>query len=77
VLIVMPRWRSSGALSISSNDFAVPPDRFASTLVIAAVSVVFPWSMWPIVPTFRCGFVRSNFCFAMFFPPEKTRRLIP
>jgi hypothetical protein len=33
--------------------------------VIAAVKVVFPWSMCPIVPTFRCGFVRSNFFFAM------------
>src|SRR5512141_2151212 len=30
--------------------------------VIAAVNVVFPWSMCPIVPTFMCGFVRSNFC---------------
>jgi hypothetical protein len=30
--------------------------------VIAAVRVVFPWSMCPIVPTFMCGFVRSNFC---------------
>ena len=32
--------------------------------MIAAVSVVFPWSTCPIVPTFTCGFVRSNFCFA-------------
>ncbi|WP_217701686.1 hypothetical protein, partial [Vibrio diazotrophicus] len=22
---------------------------------------VLPWSTWPIVPTFTCGFVRSNF----------------
>src|SRR4029079_5883422 len=35
------------------------------TFVNAAVSVVFPWSTWPIVPTFTCGFVRSNFCFAI------------
>jgi len=35
------------------------------TFVIAAVSVVLPWSMWPIVPTFRWGLLRSNFCFAM------------
>jgi hypothetical protein len=33
--------------------------------VIAAVNVVFPWSMCPIVPTFMCGFVRSYFCFDM------------
>src|SRR5881275_2341510 len=63
--MVMPRWRSSGALSISAKLFAVPPPFFASTFVIAAVSVVFPWSMCPIVPTLRCGFVRSNFCLAI------------
>src|SRR5436190_4381226 len=61
----MPRWRSSGALSIDSNErTAVSPPTFsASTFVIAAVSVVLPWSMCPMVPTLRCGLVRSNFCF--------------
>src|SRR3954471_8850788 len=64
--MVMPRWRSSGALSISAKLFTCPaPPRFASTLEIAAVSVVFPWSMCPMVPTLRCGFVRSNFCLAI------------
>src|SRR5436309_6007324 len=64
--IVIPRAFSSGALSIESKGrnftfgFA-----FASTFVIAAVNVVFPWSMCPIVPTFMCGFERSNFSFAM------------
>src|SRR3954447_17720461 len=60
----MPRWRSSGALSIDAKSRAtvVPPPASASTFVIAAVSVVFPWSMCPIVPTLRCGFERSNFC---------------
>jgi hypothetical protein len=29
-----------------------PPNLAASTDVIAAVSVVLPWSTWPIVPTF-------------------------
>src|SRR3712207_7371361 len=33
-----------------------------------------PWSMWPIVPTFTCGFERSNFSFAIclseYLPPE-------
>ena len=33
--------------------------------MIAAVSVVLPWSMWPIVPTLTCGLVRSNFFFAI------------
>jgi hypothetical protein len=36
-----------------------------NTFVIADVNVVFPWSMCPIVPTFTCGFVRSNFAFAI------------
>src|SRR2546423_5713081 len=58
----MPRCFSSGALSIDSNDRStvVPPTFSASTLVIAAVKVVLPWSMWPIVPTLQCGFVRAN-----------------
>src|SRR4051812_7892437 len=34
--------------------------RVASVLVMAAVSVVLPWSTCPIVPTFTCGFVRSK-----------------
>jgi hypothetical protein len=44
-----------------------PPDS-ARTFVIAAVSVVFPWSTWPIVPMLQCGFVRSNFSFAIAVP---------
>src|SRR5215218_6441901 len=72
----MPRAFSSGALSISSNDLTVPPpEASASTFVIAAVRVVLPWSMWPIVPTLRCGLLRSNFCLAMlsFLPPLALR----
>src|SRR5215813_10673489 len=65
--MVIPRSRSSGALSIESNErnlmFGLC---LLSTLVIAAVNVVLPWSMCPIVPTFTCGFDRSNFSFAMF-----------
>src|SRR5215467_11979659 len=44
----------------------------ANTIVIAAVSVVFPWSTCPIVPTFTCGFVRSNFCFAISASSNRT-----
>jgi len=33
--------------------------------VIAAVKVVLPWSTCPMVPTFTCGFVRSNFSLAI------------
>src|ERR687898_868828 len=62
--MVMPRCFSSGALSICSKATAwlagSSGTRLASTLVIAAVKVVLPWSTWPMVPTFRCGFVLSN-----------------
>ena len=60
----MPRSRSSGALSIESKARNSAPPLSARYFVIAAVSVVLPWSMWPIVPTFTCGFVRSNFFLA-------------
>src|SRR5204863_2921424 len=64
----MPRWRSSGAASIEAKSrAAVPVPLSDSTFVIAAVRVVLPWSMCPIVPTLRCGFERSNFCFAICF----------
>ena len=33
---------------------------------MAPVVVVFPWSMWPIVPTLTWGFVRSKTALAMF-----------
>src|SRR5207237_9605885 len=43
-------------------------------LVIAAVSVVLPWSMCPIVPTFTCGLLRSNFFLAMSFSSSLRHR---
>src|SRR5690242_7063864 len=65
----MPRAFSSGALSIWSN--AEASLRFGylscSTLVIAAVSVVLPWSMCPMVPMLTCGLVRSNLALATGF----------
>src|SRR5688572_14312405 len=63
--MVMPRAFSSGALSIWSYAVNVAPPVFASTLVIAAVSDVLPWSTCPIVPMLQCGFVRSNFALPM------------
>src|SRR3954454_22508412 len=59
----MPRAFSSGALSISSNGvYGFRSGNWSCrTLVMAAVSVVLPWSMWPIVPMLQCGLVRSNF----------------
>src|SRR3954470_21044168 len=65
----MPRAFSSGALSIWSK--ADASLRFGylscSTLVIAAVSVVLPWSMCPMVPMLTCGLVRSNLALATGF----------
>src|SRR5215831_9639131 len=63
--MVIPRSRSSGALSIWSyaRYWAIPC--LANTLVIAAVKVVLPWSTCPIVPTFTCGLVLSNFSLLM------------
>src|SRR5579884_4532365 len=37
----------------------------ARQLMIAAVSVVLPWSTCPVVPMFTCGLLRSNLAFAM------------
>src|ERR1044071_5203979 len=48
----------------------VAPPVSANTFVIAAVSDVFPCSTCPIVPTLQCGFVRSNFAFAMIPSPS-------
>src|SRR5579859_2157331 len=64
--MVMPRSRSSGALSIESNARNCTLGLcLESTLVIAAVKVVLPWSTWPIVPMLQCGLLRSNFAFAI------------
>src|SRR5688500_10697570 len=63
--MVMPRSRSSGALSIESNARYSAEPLSARYLVIAAVRLVLPWSMWPIVPMFTCGLVRSNFFLAI------------
>ena len=49
--------------------YFVPQPLSAEIFVSAAVSVVLPWSTWPIVPTFTCGFVRSNFAFAHWYGP--------
>jgi hypothetical protein len=55
---VIPRAFSSGALSIESNGRYCAHPFSDNTFVIAAVKLVFPWSMCPIVPTFTWGFVR-------------------
>src|SRR6476661_6099633 len=66
--MVMPRSFSSGALSIWSKGVKSARPLSARTLVMAAVRVVLPWSMWPIVPIFTCGLFRSNFFLDMWSP---------
>src|SRR5687768_942280 len=67
MLMVIPRATSSGARSMPSNDTYRLTDGFCavSTFVMAAVSVVLPWSTCPIVPMFRCGLVRTNWLLAI------------
>src|SRR3954452_17564600 len=55
----------SEALATSSYGMNFAQPLSAATLVSAAVKVVLPWSMCPIVPTFTCGLERSNFSLAM------------
>src|SRR5947209_15648064 len=64
--IVTPRSRPSGPFSIESNALNCTLGLcLLSTFVIAAVYVVLPWSMCPIVPMLTCGLLRSNFSFAI------------
>src|ERR1700689_150432 len=65
----MPRSFSSCALSIWSKGVKGLTSGILScrTLVIAAVNVVLPWSMWPMVPMLTCGLVRWNLAFATGF----------
>src|SRR4029453_2766130 len=67
--IVMPRAFSSGALSIWSNADASLRFGYLScrTLVIAAGSVVFPWSSGPLVPMLPGGLGPSNLALATGF----------
>src|SRR5947209_13211227 len=55
----------SEALATSSYDTNLAQPFSAATFVSAAVKVVLPWSMCPMVPTFTCGLLRSNFSLAM------------
>src|SRR3954447_20519306 len=59
VLVASRRWPPA---DISSYDLAdtVSGNRWADRADRAAVRVVLPWSMWPIVPTLRNGLARST-----------------
>src|SRR5205085_10758672 len=50
--------------------YDVPQPLSAETFVSAAVSVVLPWSTWPMVPTFTCGLSRLNLLLAIERPRQ-------
>src|SRR5215510_15705273 len=59
---------AADARATSLYETKAPQPWSAETLVNAAVSVVLPWSTWPIVPTLQWGLVRINFSLAMGLP---------
>src|SRR5712671_8175222 len=65
ILVASRRPWAAEALATSSYGTNLDQPLSADTLVSADVRVVLPWSTCPIVPTFTCGFVRSNLAFAM------------
>src|SRR5215216_1131101 len=80
IFVASRRPCEADALATSSYEmYLVPHPLSDETLVSAAVVVVFPWSTWPMVPTFTCGLVRSNFALAMPFlylrKESKTRKV--
>src|SRR5207248_4910351 len=52
-------------LAMSAYDLVLARPFSARTARMAAVSVVLPWSMCPIVPTLTCGLVLANVSLAM------------
>src|SRR5438874_3160980 len=55
----------SDAFATSSYGMNFAHPLSAATFVSAAVRVVLPWSMWPMVPTLTWGLERSNFSLAI------------
>src|SRR2546426_11974676 len=79
ILVASRRPWAAEALATSSYETNFDQPLSADTLVSAAVSVVLPWSIWPMVPTLACGFFLSNFALPIVLPPvtnlpDKARR---
>src|ERR1700687_2890142 len=70
ILVASRRPCEAEALATSSYGMNFDQPLSADTLVSAAVRVVLPWSMWPMVPTLTCGLLRSNFSLAMSYNPH-------
>src|SRR5262249_2329605 len=73
IVMIFPFSRTPPPRAMYSYDCTLPPQRWAWRALMAAVSVVLPWSMWPIVPTLTCGFVRVRGSLAM-SPPKRVLR---
>src|SRR5678816_3599689 len=70
IFVASRRPCEADAFATSSYEtYFVPYPLSDEIFVRAAVNVVLPWSTWPIVPTFTCGFVRSNFALAIVVLP--------
>ncbi len=67
-MTVLVASRTVPPLAISAYSFALACPLAARTARIAAVKVVLPWSMCPMVPTLTCGFVRTKVSLAIATP---------
>ena len=68
IFVASRRPCASEALATSSYVIALANPFFDWTVAMADVSVVLPWSTWPIVPTLTCGLVHSKISLAILVP---------
>src|SRR5205823_10560464 len=77
IFVASRRPCAAEALATSSYGTNFDQPLSADTFVSAAVSVVLPWSTWPMVPTLTCGFFLRNFSFAMIVLLAGSASLVP
>src|SRR3954452_23084714 len=68
MVTVLVASRTVPPLAMSAYDLTLALPLAARTARMAAVRVVLPWSMCPIVPTLTCGLVRVNTSLAIVTP---------
>src|SRR5437870_10171750 len=69
MVTILSRVRTCPPRAMCSYVAALPPKRCACRALIAAVRVVLPWSMCPMVPTLTCGLVLVKTSLAI-VPPQ-------
>src|SRR5262245_4860556 len=79
MVTVLRSSRSVPPLAISLYDLTLRSGLHfaAERMTRAVVNVVLPWSMWPMVPTLTCGFVRSKTSLAIVPPLVHCKQLGP